>query len=110
MRAPEASGSERRYVAPSTATEVTLAHIAADVLGLPRVGLDDNFFELGGHSLSATRLATRLAEALVLDVPVRVVFETPRLADLAAALEAAQLAQSDEAALREMLADLDRQD
>ena len=44
-------------------------------------------FELGGHSLSATRVVSRLRQDLELDVPLRVLFERPVLADFAASLE-----------------------
>ncbi|NDD29973.1 MAG: amino acid adenylation domain-containing protein, partial [Proteobacteria bacterium] len=51
-----------------------------------RFGLEADFFALGGHSLLATRFTARLRNALGIDVPVRLVFEHPRLLDLAQVL------------------------
>ena len=36
----------------------TVAAVFADVLDLPRVGVDDDFFDLGGNSLIATRVVS----------------------------------------------------
>src|SRR5207302_4052286 len=47
---------EKRYVAPVTETECTLALIWAEVLDIERVGLEDDFFDLGGHSLLGTQV------------------------------------------------------
>ncbi|MDH0732055.1 non-ribosomal peptide synthase/polyketide synthase [Pseudomonas sichuanensis] len=72
------------YEAPQSATEVAMAAIWAEVLGVERVGRHDNFFELGGHSLLAVTLVERLRKAgLVIDV--RVLFAQPTLATLASA-------------------------
>ncbi len=74
----------------STEVEEILAAIWSDLLGLERVGAADNFFDLGGHSLLATQVMSRLRSAFGVELPVRVLFEAPRLADLAARVEAAR--------------------
>src|SRR5262249_31780464 len=69
-------------VAPSSATEKTLTEIWSDVLRLPRISVKDDFFALGGHSLLATQVISRLRQAFKADLPLRVIFEAPRLEDL----------------------------
>ncbi len=80
---PEPQRIERAYQAPAAGLETTLAQIFCEVLGVERVGRADHFFELGGHSLAAVRVATRVAERLARDVPVRTLFEAPTLAQYA---------------------------
>ncbi len=76
------------YVAPRSSTEEILARIWVAVLGLERVGIYDNFFFLGGHSLLATQLVTRIRESFQVDLPLRSLFETPTIADLAVVIDA----------------------
>jgi amino acid adenylation domain-containing protein len=71
--------------APQGPVETALATHWAEVLGVPRIGRNDHFFERGGHSLLALRLLERL-RAQGWTVPVRTLFQHPRLADFAQAL------------------------
>ena len=71
------------YDATRTPTEELLAGVWAEVLGLRRVGIHDNFFDAGGHSLLATQLMSRLRAAFGLELPLRLLFESPTIAELA---------------------------
>ncbi|WP_245816153.1 non-ribosomal peptide synthase/polyketide synthase [Rhodococcus maanshanensis] len=84
---PEPVFEARSYRGPSTQHESIVAEVFAEVLGLDRVGIDDDFFELGGNSLIGTQVTARLGAALDATVPVRVLFEAPTVAALAARLE-----------------------
>ena len=75
------------YIAPQTPIEQVLVKIFAEVLGLKHVGINDNFFELGGHSLLATQLVSRIRDAFGFELPLRSVFETPRIVDLSKLVE-----------------------
>jgi amino acid adenylation domain-containing protein len=70
-------------VAPRNATEQALATIWRDVLKLDRISVNDNFFALGGDSLSATRAIARVQKDLLITVPLKVMFETTTLGELA---------------------------
>lgn len=77
----EASG----YRAPSTWVEGRVVRAYEEVLKVDQVGVDDDFFGLGGVSLSASLVAARVGAALGVRIPVRLVFEAPTPAALAAA-------------------------
>ncbi|HEX2224327.1 MAG TPA: condensation domain-containing protein, partial [Thermoanaerobaculia bacterium] len=92
---PEAGDAEPGFEAPWTPAEEMLAGIWTEVLGLARAGRGDSFFELGGHSLLATRVASRIRDVFQVSLPLRELFEHPRLGDLARRIEAA-LADTEE--------------
>ena len=84
LPAPEYQDGGGGYRAPASAVEEILAGIYARVLGLERVGVDESFFDLGGDSLSAMRVIAAVNTGLDAGVAVRVLFEAPTVARLAA--------------------------
>ncbi|MFJ5974381.1 amino acid adenylation domain-containing protein [Streptomyces sp. NPDC093060] len=77
----------------ATPRQELLCRLFADVLGLPRVGVDDNFFSLGGDSISALQVASRAREA-GLAVSPRDMFRHQTVAELAAAVDEARPADT----------------
>jgi len=75
------------YLAPRNETEQRLAAIWSNVLRVEHVGVNDNFFELGGHSLLAAQVISRLRSELAIETPLRLLFEHPTVASLAAAVK-----------------------
>jgi thioesterase domain-containing protein/acyl carrier protein len=70
-----------------TPTEEIVARIWSAELGLPHIGLDEDFIDLGSHSLQGVAVVARLEEHFRVSIPVRVLFEEPTVADLAAWLD-----------------------
>ncbi|QUE90944.1 non-ribosomal peptide synthase/polyketide synthase [Pseudomonas sp. SCA2728.1_7] len=75
----------REYEAPVGEVETLLAALWAELLNVERVGRHDHFFELGGHSLMAVNLLAKMRRA-GLSADIRVLFNQPTLAALAAAV------------------------
>ncbi len=98
---------ETPFLAPRTPVEAEVAAIWAEVLKVPKVGINDNFFDLGGHSLLATQILARLHERYPVDLPLRRLFETPTVAGLAAVIEEELLAQQDQEELEALLKELE---
>ncbi len=71
------------YVAPRNDTESRLVDIWQEILRVDRVGIHDNFFALGGHSLLAAQVAARVARELQAELPLRDLFQSPTIAELA---------------------------
>ncbi len=71
------------HVAPQTSTEIAIAAIWADTLGLESPGVDDDFFDVGGDSLKAAQIVTALRSGFGVDVAMRHLFERSTIAGLA---------------------------
>lgn len=82
------------YVAPTSGLEQTIAQIWQELLGVDRIGVHDNFFELGGDSLLATQLFNQLRGTALVELPLRSLFETPTVAELAAAVANGRMSKS----------------
>ncbi|MBS0265319.1 MAG: amino acid adenylation domain-containing protein [Planctomycetes bacterium] len=69
---------------PGTDLQRQVAGIFQNVLGMPAVGLDDDFFlTLGGNSLLAVQVQSQINATFSLRLPLRALFETPRVRGLA---------------------------
>ena len=77
----------RGYEPPEGATEIRLATLWQDLLGVGRVGRHDHFFELGGHSLVAVRLLSRIEQSFGAPWSLSTLFAHPVLHAMAVALQ-----------------------
>ncbi|MGE6386949.1 non-ribosomal peptide synthase/polyketide synthase [Pseudomonas sp. NPDC078416] len=80
---PDPQIQQRAFEAPLAGVEAQLAALWQDLLGFAKIGRQDNFFALGGHSLLGIQLVAQIRRDLKLELPLRALFESPVLADLA---------------------------
>lgn len=71
---------------PRNSIEHALSIIWQEVLNTDHVDMRDDFFsDLGGHSLLAMQLISRIREAFQIDVPLKLVFQSPTIEQFASA-------------------------
>ena len=80
--------SKHQLVISAEQLQTRLLSIWAEVLGKDDLCIDDNFFLLGGDSLHAAQVASRIASGLDTVVPLRWLFESPTVGELAQRIEA----------------------
>jgi aspartate racemase len=95
------------FIAPRTVMEETVAEIWRQTLGITQVGVGSNFFDLGGHSLLATRVMSQIRESCGVELPLRVMFESPTIAGLARKLEEAQPKETELGRILSMLENME---
>jgi amino acid adenylation domain-containing protein len=78
---------EEGYQAARTPIEDKLAAIWKEVLRVDQVGVHDNFFDLSGHSLQATQMISRAQKAFHVEIPLRVLFDSPTVSGFAERVE-----------------------
>jgi acyl carrier protein len=76
--------AQETFVAPRTPEETKIAEIWSEMLGVKPIGIETDFFDLGGHSLLATILIAHVNEAFGVEVPLRLLFDSPTVAAMAA--------------------------
>ncbi|MFE4972271.1 amino acid adenylation domain-containing protein [Kitasatospora sp. NPDC056651] len=86
VRTADARGE---FVAPGTEHERWLAEAWGQALKYQDVSVTDEFFAVGGNSLIAVALVHRINREFGTALPLQVVFECPRLGDLAARISGA---------------------
>lgn len=79
--------NQNTFIAPRNIIENTLAEIWAEVLHINPVGVHDNFFDMGGHSLIATQLMARIRKSFKIELPLRILFDSPTIEGLAQAID-----------------------
>jgi amino acid adenylation domain-containing protein len=95
------------FVMPITPVEEQLAQIWSEILGINQVGVNDNFFDLGGHSLAAGRVVSRVIKTLQLELPIRALFESPTVAEMAAIIAQNQAKKASDEKLTRMLSEVE---
>jgi amino acid adenylation domain-containing protein len=101
--APPETPRQETFVAPRDELERQLTDIWQEVLKARAVGVRDNFFDLGGHSLLATRVVSHVRERCGVELPLRLMFESPTVEGLALHVRNAGREQEDVARLSSML-------
>ncbi len=94
-------------MAPRTPVEEALAGIWSEVLSVEQLGIYDNFFELGGHSLLATQVISRVINAFKVELPIKSLFESPTVADMAVVITENMAKKVGDEELALMLAELE---
>ncbi|HTG34125.1 MAG TPA: amino acid adenylation domain-containing protein [Thermoanaerobaculia bacterium] len=78
-----------------TEIEELVAGIWQDLLRRGPIGRDDNLFDLGAHSILAIQFTFRVSEALGLEIPLRLLLESPTVRRLGAAIQELLIEQMD---------------
>ena len=87
---PEPEGnilSGVEYEAPRDVTEIKLALLWQEILGVEKVSIHDNFFELGGHSLKAVILTSRIHQLFNIELPLSEIFKNPTIGELSRCIQ-----------------------
>ncbi len=99
LPAPESGvGGSGAKVAPESETEMALAAIWGELMGLDELGVTDDFFALGGHSLLATQMISRMLARFSVKLGLAQIFEHPTVRDLARLIDDKKAAPGAEAA------------
>jgi len=103
----EELGMKPPLVEARTPIEENLAKIWSEVLSLDQVGIHDNFFDLGGHSLLATQVISRVINTFKVELPIRYLFESPTVAEMAVVITENMAKKAGEKELANMMAELE---
>ena len=74
---------------------------------MDQVGIQDNFLDLGGDSLLASQVIARVIKTCQVEVPLRSLWESPTIADMAVIIIQNQAKRVDQEQLDRMLTELE---
>ncbi|MEJ2417062.1 MAG: thioester reductase domain-containing protein [Exilibacterium sp.] len=97
------------FIPAATATEQRLAMIWAELLECEaeEISADDNFFMLGGYSLLMPRLNYEVEKYFDCELTLPVIFENPKLRDMAAAIEQCMMGEQASLTMANEIVNLD---
>ncbi len=78
------------YKPPTNETEEGLVKIWTELLGEEQIGIEDDFFRIGGNSLIATQLIARIVKEFKVEVPLREIFKSSTVKELAEYIQGAE--------------------
>jgi hypothetical protein len=75
---------------------------------LHRISVRDSFFRLGGHSLLAAQVVSRIAQDLLVELPVATLFDKVTIEELAITIdESRSVSGVDDAGIEDILAEVE---
>ncbi|MCX7596364.1 MAG: amino acid adenylation domain-containing protein, partial [Fischerella sp.] len=97
LPAPDTSSltQETNFVPPRNTTELQLAQIWSEVLGVQSIGIQDNFFELGGDSIIAIQIIAK-ANQIGLKLTTKQLFQHQTISELATVAVLKQAIQAEQ--------------
>jgi acyl transferase domain-containing protein/acyl carrier protein len=99
---------ESIYVAPTNEVEARIAKIWQLLLGINEIGINDSLFDLGGDSLLAIQVISRIREEFGIDLPLRLVFDSPTVAELAISVVHKKAEEADDQMLARLLEEVEQ--
>ncbi len=85
---------EDHEMRPLTTGEKIIYHIWCEALKTTNIAPTDNFFDIGGNSLMAISVFSKIESAFNVNLKLRIFFDSPRIDDLARAIEFAVINRS----------------
>jgi tyrocidine synthetase-3 len=84
---PTSIPDKKTYRSPADYVEDSVLRILSEILQIEKLSMDDNFFEIGGNSLNAVRFISRVQKDLNVNLPLREIFFSPVLLQVAEAVK-----------------------
>jgi amino acid adenylation domain-containing protein len=98
---------DQAYAAATEPIERQLVAIWEEILIVHPIGIHDNFFDLGGHSLAASRVISRVIETFGLELPLKALFASPTVAEMAKIIALNETKKAGQEALARLVSEVE---